>query len=420
MGLCDQANEPRAGVAGASPRPSGRRGPETASLRLALVTTPRSGVTWLRHLLATAYAVPELAAHSPAELDWAALPASCVLSVHWHRTPAFEGLLREHGFRVVTVARHPLDVLISILHFALYDTSPLRWLEGEGGDEGPICGAMPCSTPFLEYATGRRAKALLSVGRQWWEAPGCYRVRYESLVADPHGELRRAVDSFGVASARPLAEAVAENTIPRLRQRTRCGHHFWKGEPGLWKGLLPATEARLIAAAQPDSFAAFGYSCDPDPGLDRRRADASWVALTRPELAEKVDQTRRVKSELAAAQGRLGATLTELDAARSESAAARAELAWRQTELAATRTELAWRQTEQAAAQGELARCQTELGAAQGELAAARAALVAAQEALARVEDLGPRTLRLAKAIRRWSLRYPRISSAIKRFVRSA
>ena len=63
--------------------------------------------------------------------DWAALPPEVVLQIHWRRTPEFQAKLNEHGFHVVTVARHPLDVLISILHFCIYESESEQWLLGE-------------------------------------------------------------------------------------------------------------------------------------------------------------------------------------------------------------------------------------------------------------------------------------------------
>src|SRR3954470_22779750 len=101
-------------------------------LRIAVVSTPRAGNTWVRHLLGTAYQVPHFARHSLSDEDWNALPPEVVLQIHWRRTPAFAVRLKEHGFRVVTVARHPLDVLISILHFCIYDSESEHWLLGAG------------------------------------------------------------------------------------------------------------------------------------------------------------------------------------------------------------------------------------------------------------------------------------------------
>ncbi len=169
---------------------------EKGGLRLAIVSTPRSGNTWLRYLLSEIYAVPGLTAHAPDEVDWGALPPSCLLQIHWHRTPPFLARLAEHRFEVVVIARHPLDVLISHLHHVLH-TLVDRALDGEAGDERGIIGAMPRSTAFLDYSTGPRAAALLSVTAEWWRAPGVRRVRYESLVADAPRELRGLVDDLG-------------------------------------------------------------------------------------------------------------------------------------------------------------------------------------------------------------------------------
>ena len=80
-------------------------------------------------------------------------------------------MLQRHGFRVLVLSRHPLDVLISILHFVRKDRETNNWLGGEGGDERSIFGASPCSPQFLAYATSERAKALLSVSREWWPDP---------------------------------------------------------------------------------------------------------------------------------------------------------------------------------------------------------------------------------------------------------
>src|SRR5262245_53411084 len=125
--------------------PTDRRNP----LRLAVVSTPRSGNTWIRKLIADGYGLPEVALHTLEEHDWRQLPRECALQIHWRREPQFLARLAEHGFRVLTVARHPLDVLISILHFVVYDSQSERWLLGQGGSEDGIWGAMPRSRSFI-------------------------------------------------------------------------------------------------------------------------------------------------------------------------------------------------------------------------------------------------------------------------------
>ncbi len=250
-------------------------------LRLAIISSPRSGNTWLRHLLSSIYGLEPVLAFSPAGVDWDSIPDRCLLQTHWHRTDDFLKLLARHDFRVVALARHPLDLLLSILQFAAHEPLTARWLEGEGGDESSIVGARPRSPEFVQYATSRRAVALLSVTSQWWRSPGCWSLRYRDLVADPSGQLGRLDEALGGARERrtTIADAVAANTLQRLRP-TSGNRHFWQGRPALWRELLTAAEARRIADAHRAAFEQPGFEVDPDPALDGRQADANWDRLT--------------------------------------------------------------------------------------------------------------------------------------------
>jgi hypothetical protein len=244
------------------------------------------------------YGIPEVAIHNPADEDWLSLPRECVLQLHWHRTPSFLRLLEEAGFQVVTLMRHPLDILLSVLQFCQHDRSTLRWLDGEGGNERPIHGAMPGSQAFADYATGPRAATLLSVSLQWWQDPGACRVRFEDLIADPSGELDRIVQAMGVPPRQPPAKVANSTTMAGLRARFRAEHHFWQGRPGLWKALLTAPAAARIAHAHAAAFAC-GYSCDPDPDLTPAQADANWVNLVGSLVADKLYSMTRTTQRLA-------------------------------------------------------------------------------------------------------------------------
>jgi hypothetical protein len=255
-------------------------------MRVVVVSTPRSGNTWLRRLLATALGLEEHGALEPREVAWGDLPGRSILQIHWDRTRSFEERLRRDGFRVVALARHPLDVLISLASFVNSHPGPRSiWAEratlrGEGGDESALLGATPTGPAFLDYATGPRARALLGISRQWWGAPGACAVRYEDLVADPVGELDRLLGDLGAGPSVALEEAVAANSLAQLRTlHTDNPNHFWQGRPGLWRRLVTADAARRIAAAQPECFGPLGYPCDPDESLTIERARDHWRAL---------------------------------------------------------------------------------------------------------------------------------------------
>jgi len=258
-------------------------------MRIAVVSTPRAGNTWVRHLLGTAYQIPHFARHSMADADWKELPAEMVLQIHWRREPEFQAKLAENGFQVVTVARHPLDVLISILHFCIYESESEHWLLGAKGTEAGIFAAMPRSRAFVEYATSPRATELLAETPDWWGQPGVVGVRYEDCVRDADTELARLENTFGPVRCGARAVAVEACSLARLRQRA-TNNHFWQGQPGLWRHLLPAAEANEIAAAQPTAFATLGYACDPDPALDALAADRNWVRLVGTEIKETLQR----------------------------------------------------------------------------------------------------------------------------------
>jgi Sulfotransferase domain len=252
-------------------------------LRVAIVSTPRSGNTWVREALGRIYDVKHLARHIMRDADWRELPHECLLQIHWRREPQFVQQLQENGFRVLVVARHPFDVLLSILHVVIYDVDSERWLDGRGGDERCLWGAMPRSRSFIDYAKSPRAAELLAVSCDWWDDPAAIRVRYEEMVANPEAQWERLVSLLGPPRGHSFAEVLAETSLDRQR-RYSINNHFWKGQPGLWRLLLPPAEAEEIYGSLRWCFDVLGYHCDPDANLDAGSADANWVQFAGEEL----------------------------------------------------------------------------------------------------------------------------------------
>lgn len=265
------------------PVPDGASGVIRPALRLAVLGTPRSGNTWLRRVLATAYALGgdagwERAVHDPAEVDWGAEPPRSIVQVHLRRQSGFEDVLARHGVRAVVPRRHPFDVLVSILQYATHVHDTHLWLHGEGGDESAIRGLDPNHPTFVEYACGPRAKSLLAVSREWSDAPGSVSVRYEGLVADPLPTLRALADALGQPPVVAWEEALAANTKDELRKTHGFGH-IWKGRPGLWRDLLTRPSVEALAGAHRPLLDAFGEPAEADPGLTPEQALAHWRSL---------------------------------------------------------------------------------------------------------------------------------------------
>jgi SAM-dependent methyltransferase len=243
--------------------------------RIAILSTPRSGNMWLRRLLISLSPAVELSVDTPAGVPWDDLPADVVLQLHWPPTDELQRDLTAAGFSTVALARHPLDVLLSILQFAQHEARTARWLNGAEGNEIDLIAADPCSAAFRTYAASPRAQALLALTPSWWDSPQLdTRVRYEDLVASPETELVRVGSELGLSTT-GVEAAIADNTLERLRAETGSTH-FWRGEPGLWHSLLPLAVAEEIAAHHASAFATCGFAVDAETELTIDRARTNW------------------------------------------------------------------------------------------------------------------------------------------------
>ncbi len=246
-------------------------------MKLLLVSTPRSGNTWFRQMLCGALHLREFAVHRPCDLHWAELPARCIVQMHWRAKPDVWKISRDFGFQPITIVRHPLDVLISILHFCNFELETNYWLDGEGGDETSIRCKNPTDPAFAAYATGRRATALLSISAAWMEQKIPH-VRYEELVANTEPALRKFLTQLAVESFRPFSDVIGDNTLEEMRSHS-VNHHFWQGTPGLWSRLIDKDLANRIHDAHADTFTSLGYGIEEARRVPPEESWKLWSAL---------------------------------------------------------------------------------------------------------------------------------------------
>ncbi|MCA1684913.1 MAG: sulfotransferase domain-containing protein, partial [Planctomycetia bacterium] len=275
------------------------------TLRLAVISTQRSGNTWLRGLLAEVYGLEEIPVHFPDQVDWENLPGRFVIQIHWHPEPAFVENLDRHEVRVVVLARHPLDVLMSWLNYAYYDHMEGNCRGKEVCDKCDAIGLLPRSDAFRDYVEGKIGRWLLSHSPAWWDRPGVLQVRYEDLVRDPEATLGRLADEIGRPPLGSIAGAIESSAIGRKKPDQGVWHyHYWQGQPGLWRAMLPAAEARAIVRVAPTAFEVLGYACDPDESLGPDQADRNWLRLqldsTREHLSLERSKHRRKSEDLKA------------------------------------------------------------------------------------------------------------------------
>ncbi len=242
--------------------------------RIAIIGSPRSGNRWARMVLARTLGLQEFAIHNWTDLP-SELPEECILGIHWYREPNFQSFLRKNEFRLVVLARHPLDVLLSVLHFIRFEPMTSRWLEGNCALASELIGSSPLSEAFNRYATSWGAENLLSVGYQWWHDPPILKVRYEDLVADPNDEFTAIASTFG-GSTSGLEAILREISCESFRALPN--RHGWQGRPGLWRRLIPTIKALKIYAYHRRVFKTLGYP-PPLSLLTPAEAKRNWDRL---------------------------------------------------------------------------------------------------------------------------------------------
>jgi hypothetical protein len=197
--------------------------------------------------------------------------------MHWRVKPDVWKISLDFGFQPIAIVRHPLDVLISILHFCNFELETNHWLDGEGGDETAIRGKDPTDPAFAAYAVGPRAAALLSVSAAWMEQ-NLPHLRFEELVANTEPELREFLTHLAAEPVRPLPEVIGGNTLKKSRVSSN-NHHFWQGSPGLWANLIGRDLAHRIHDVHADAFASLGYGIEEARGVPPEESRRLWSVL---------------------------------------------------------------------------------------------------------------------------------------------
>lgn len=226
-------------------------------IRFAIISSPRSGNTWVRNVLGSALNISTDAKHNYDEFN--DISGSLGIQIHWPREPNFQKFLQVNAFQPIVVSRHPLDILCSMMHFIRYEPMTSRWLEGNVAIPSHLKGRSPACSAFLEYATSFGAENLLSVTYQWWHEPAALKLRYETAVSGKENAFALAFEKLGL-SASDFSGPLAKHDLAAF-QATH-NHHGWQGRPGLWRDIVPRNSARAIYQRHRHIFDALEYSVD--------------------------------------------------------------------------------------------------------------------------------------------------------------
>ncbi|MEU1400378.1 sulfotransferase domain-containing protein [Micromonospora zamorensis] len=261
---------------------------------IVISTRSKSGTTWMQMICALlVLGTPELPAPlnvlSP-WLDWLAEPQDAVydrLAAQPHRrfikthTP-LDGVPLDPRVHYVVVARHPLDMAVSLHHQAgNLNQVRLAELTGQPAPTGPPRKRLPVEQwlpSWVDREVDPRTDldslpgVMLHLRDAWARRhePNVELVHYDDLLADLGGEMRRLADRWGIPVAaerwpelveaatfgrmRERADRLAPDTLGVLRDRRAF---FRQGGSGQGRDLLDASgraryQERVSTLAPPD------------------------------------------------------------------------------------------------------------------------------------------------------------------------
>lgn len=229
-------------------------------MKLALISSPRSGNSWLRKNLAELLGLKEFGAHNLDQLP-EALPNNSILQFHWPRDERIEDYIQDQGIDlVITLHRHPLDIYLSVLRFAQVEPETLFWLNGKA-KINDLIGLKPSDRKFIEYCKSKHGGKIIAISRSWQGYSGTkhIEIKYEDMIKHKVRILKKIVrlTNHRVNNLR-LILSIHKTSVNNF-SKIRSGH-VWKASSGYWKHYFKKEDALDIYNSQKDIFEYQRYS----------------------------------------------------------------------------------------------------------------------------------------------------------------
>jgi len=244
-------------------------------MKIALLGSPRCGNNWVRRVMSDALGYPHFAAHSVQDFP-KDLPSDCILNIHALNESPERAFFKRHSCNIVVLARHPLDVFVSVLQFSRNEPAVHRWLDGTCGIPYDTQGLCPNDPSFVHWMTGAGARRLLSVSLSWWrDEQTSIRLRYEDLVSRPHESFKNVFSHLGAKYVDGLDAALDKYSVAYFAE---FKNHGWLGRPGSYRKFITSRNCDIIYAAHAEYFTAVGYSASGDDSLSYEQAREQFFA----------------------------------------------------------------------------------------------------------------------------------------------
>jgi hypothetical protein len=265
------------------------------NLKILIVSTPKTGNTWVKNLLANVYQLPIVDFGMAFDAEEAtALGSRWVAHQHYAARPELVDWLVQNDVVLVTTLRHPCDALVSMYHFvhdlgdrlvfADVDRAPVM------ARDGGAIGEHTASYVLDGYNLS------LDISLSWMRAGVSHLVRYEDLKSSPISALKGLTDAISEVPLERIRRAVAQCDFQRMRKTAGADPKFYrKGQVGRWRLELPEQILDIFrdSPPYPIHFAALSYSLDSDFPVD--------APAIRPASLEQVRATATVNSHWAIA-----------------------------------------------------------------------------------------------------------------------
>ena len=240
-------------------------------MKVFVVSTPKTGNTWMSALLANIYDLRPVVfpitfdADGAEEMGW-----DWVTLQHYRPRPELLDWADANQAVFVTMLRHPGDVLTSLWHMMRnrsYDPrADLRFLRLLMRDDDEL------GEHAKEYVE-KHFHRMIRLSLKWKNSGASLVVRYEDLWRDPVGTLTELTDRMKPVPQSRIERAVDLCDIHMLRKLRDDpeGKFFRKGGPGNWRHELPDSILDVFRHREPYPalFEALGYTLDPlDPLID--------------------------------------------------------------------------------------------------------------------------------------------------------
>ena len=258
------------------------RFPKAETLKIVVVGTPKTGNTWVKHLLAETYGLPLVRLKPEFDPTEAEAAGSRWIS-HQHFLPSQDLLAWGATQHVVFVCpvRHPGDVLVSLWHHvrnrpdrAMHVSDDYTQSTSMLRDKTEIIGEH--TRRFVEHGF----HYYLNLSIAWLGLPAVRTVRYEDLWECPVESLRALTLSILPVSDERLRLALCACELGLMQNLLDPDKKFLRqGGTGGWLVALPDDTKRTLSSLDPypAQFAALGYTMDEEDPVNAPQPDAGAV-----------------------------------------------------------------------------------------------------------------------------------------------